>query len=106
MTGGMNTRALGALLSLAVVIFVANVAIFFAALKFLPAGSADRAFVLVSVWFGAFIAYLVTLYRGGLLETWPRILRTLTFCGIAFAGTQLCGMSAAHVVHALLYAYA
>lgn len=89
-------------LSLLVANFVVNLVVFFFSLKLLPPGSPARAFAIISVWLGAFVAYLVVLNRSGLLERWPRALRMLLFCVVAFAGTQVCGISASHAAHVLL----
>ena len=69
--------------------FVGGYAIFL-----LPPTSQVKTYVVPLFWFGPFIVYLVTLYRGKLFARWPGVFRALAFCIIAFVGTQLCLMVA------------
>jgi hypothetical protein len=106
MTTATSIRAIGSLLLLMVANFVFNVLVFYFALKLLAPASAARGSVIFGWWFASFIIYLVILYRGVLLQRWPRVLRTLTFCIIAFAAAEVCGVSASHVAQVLLVGHA
>jgi len=106
MRAATSSRAIGSLLLLMLANFVFNLLVFYFALKLLAPASPARGSVIIGCWLGAFVVYLILLYRGVLLQRWPRVLRMLTFCLVAFAAAQLCGMTASHVAQALVVGHA